>query len=268
VAVGCNPLQDVHGVVLDELVPQARYITGEASTFLRDLAAWLELGDDGEVAARRAGFVEAHEAARTASLHAAKKFADATPVHPAHLATSLHQAICGGPWVLANGILKGWPQRLWDFGDTGEFLGRSGGEGLGYGMPASLGAALACRDSAKLVVNVQADGDLLYTASALWTAAHHQLPLLTVMHNNTTYGKDELHQQETARLRGRPLDTTHIGIRLDEPAVDFAQLASAQGVEGIGPVHDPAELPVVLANAARTVREERRPVLVDVRCSE
>jgi thiamine pyrophosphate-dependent acetolactate synthase large subunit-like protein len=170
--------------------------------------------------------------------------------------------------MLANGLLKGWPQRLWEFGDNGEFLGRSGGEGLGYGMPASIGAAIACRDSDKLALNLQADGDLLYTSSALWTAARHRLPLLTVMHNNTTYGKDELHQRETARLRGRSQDTTHIGIRLDDPLVDFAQLAAAQGVEGIGPVSDPSQLPAVLSKAARTVREERRPVLVDVRCSE
>jgi len=268
VAIGCNSLQDVPGVVVDELVPRARYITGDGTAFLRDLAACSDLGDPTVVTQRRARFSHAHEAARTASLQAARNVANVVPVHPAHLARALHAAICDGPWVLANGLLKGWPQRLWEFGDNGEFLGRSGGEGLGYGMPASIGAAIACRDSDKLVLNLQADGDLLYTSSALWTAARYRLPLLTVMHNNTTYGKDELHQRETARLRGRSLDTTHIGIRLDDPVVDFAQLAAAQGVEGIGPVSDPAQLPAVLSNAARTVREERRPVLVDVRCSE
>ena len=62
---------------------------------------------------------------------------------------------------------------------------------------------------------------------------------------DTSYGTDEPHQLETARLRVRSLDTTHIR-----------------------PVSDPAQLPAVLSNGARTVREQRRPVLVDVCCSE
>ena len=46
--------------------------------------------------------------------------------------------------------------------------------------------------------------------------------------------------------------------------MDFAQLASAQGVEGIGPITDPAELPKALARAVSVVREEHRAVVVDV----
>ncbi|HVT96365.1 MAG TPA: thiamine pyrophosphate-dependent enzyme, partial [Acidobacteriaceae bacterium] len=186
------------------------------------------------------------------------------PIHPAHLAQSVWQAVRDRPWQLANGYLGGWPRRLWDIEEDGQYLGRSGGHGLGYGLPASLGAALAAAGSDTLVVDIQADGDLMYTASALWTAAHHDLPLLVVMHNNRTYGKDELHQREMARLRGRSEDVVPIGIRMSQPPVDFAMLAQSQGVEGIGPVDDPQELPDVLAKAAAVVRAERRPLLVDV----
>lgn len=268
IAVGCGALQNVPGVVLDELVPSARHITSDVALFLNDLLT--QIGSSGTDCSsdRRRRLSSGHDAARSASRRAALAHAGTSPVRPAQLAMALHDAIKDGPWVLANGIVKGWPQRLWDFGDRGEFLGRSGGEGLGYGMPASIGAAIGHRDSDRLVVNLQADGDLLYTASALWTVAHHQLPLLTVMYNNASYAKDELHQRETARLRGRSTDTTHIAIRMDDPPVDFAKLAQAQGVEGIGPVDDPARLPSVLAEAVRAVREERRPILVDVRCSE
>ena len=139
-----------------------------------------------------------------------------------------------------------------------------GGGGLGYGVGATLGAALAHRDDDTLVIDLQPDGDLLYTASALWTAAHHRLAALFVVVNNRTYGKDRLHQQTMAKLRGRPELEPSPGIDLDDPAVDFALLASAQGVEGIGPITDPAELPKALARAVSVVREERRSVLVDV----
>ena len=101
-------------------------------------------------------------------------------------------------------------------------------------------------------------------SAALWTAAHHRIPALFVVVNNRTYGKDRLHQQTMAQLRGRPALEPSPGIDLDDPPVDFAQLASAQGVEGIGPVSDRAELPKALARAFSTVRDERRSVLIDV----
>src|SRR5262249_28589527 len=84
----------------------------------------------------------------------------------------------------------GWARRLWAW-QPERVCGGSGGAGLGYGLPAALGVALAHRGSGKLCVNLQADGDLLYVVSGLYTAAHHRLPLLTVMFNNRTYGNDE-----------------------------------------------------------------------------
>jgi thiamine pyrophosphate-dependent acetolactate synthase large subunit-like protein len=151
--------------------------------------------------------------------------------------------------------------------DEDSYLGRSGGEGLGYGLPASLGAAIAQRHTGRLVVDIQADGDLMYTPEALWTAAHHELPLLIVVHNNRTYGKDELHQAEVARARGRVDESPPRGIRLESPDIDFAGLARAQGVHAVGPVEDPGELDAALRDAAGIVATERRPVLIDVLCS-
>ena len=49
---------------------------------------------------------------------------------------------------------------------------------MGYGAPASVGAALAARDHGRIVVNIQCDGDLNYAPGVLWTSAHHQIPLL------------------------------------------------------------------------------------------
>jgi benzoylformate decarboxylase/acetolactate synthase-1/2/3 large subunit len=116
------------------------------------------------------------------------------------------------------------------------------------------------------VVDVQPDGDLMYVPEALWTAAHHELPLLIVVHNNRTYGKDELHQAEVARTRGRADAQPPRGIRIEAPEIDFAGLARAQGVDGIGPVEEPGELDAVLADAVARVKEHGRPVLVDVVC--
>ena len=140
----------------------------------------------------------------------------------------------------------------------------AGGAGLGYGMGASLGVALAHRGSERLCVNLQADGDFLYTPSALWTAAHHDIPLLTVMVNNRSYYNSEEHALAMARHRDRPTSRAGIGTRLDEPAVDFARLTESYGLAGFGPVEDPAELAPVLDRAIQVVKKEKRLALVDV----
>jgi thiamine pyrophosphate-dependent acetolactate synthase large subunit-like protein len=186
------------------------------------------------------------------------------PLTRARLAAALAPLVTEGPWQLAHGILNGWARRAWTFSDWNCYLGYSGGGGLGYGVGATIGAALAHRNDDTLVVDLQPDGDLLYTASGLWSAAHHHLPALFVVVNNRTYGKDRLHQEVVARSRGRPVSDPSPGIDLDDPPIDFAALASAQGVEGIGPVEDSADLGKALARAVSIVRTERRPALVDV----
>ena len=184
----------------------------------------------------------------------------------AKLVACVGEAIAGEPWVLAHGAhgpTGQWARRLWGYRGFNAHLGHTGGGGLGYGIGASLGAALHHRDDDTLVVDLQPDGDMLYTAAGLWTAAHHRLPALFVVVNNRTYGKDRLHQRTIARLRGRPEPEPSIGIDLDDPPVDFATLAKATGVEGIGPVATVAELRPALERAVRIVRRERRAVLVD-----
>ena len=49
-----------------------------------------------------------------------------------------------------------------------QMLGKFNGGGLGYGLPASFDAALALKDAAKVCVDLQPDGDLLFTVSGLW----------------------------------------------------------------------------------------------------
>jgi thiamine pyrophosphate-dependent acetolactate synthase large subunit-like protein len=270
VAIGLTELRHRGYVQLEGLSPGVERLTGEATTVISELYdAVLAHGIDSAAAAtRRGALTAAHTAAREEDQRLAHEARDVRPIIPAHLAASLGQAIGEDGWQLANGLLGNWPRRLWKTRDETTYLGRSGGEGLGYGLPASIGAALAQRGSGQLVVDVQSDGDLLYTPQALWTAAHHELPLLIVVHNNRTYGKDELHQAEIARTRGRlDYEVPPRGIRIEAPALDYAALARAQGVEGIGPVEDPAELAEVLERAAEVVRSEHRPVLVDVVCS-
>ena len=127
----------------------------------------------------------------------------------------------------------------------------------------SVGVALAALGSGRPVVSVMGDGEFLMAPQALWTAAHHRIPLLLVIANNQSYYNDEEHQERVARVRSRPLENRWIGQRMIEPAVDFAGLAANFGVEGFGPVTDPAALAPSFARALEAV-DDGRPALVDV----
>ena len=123
--------------------------------------------------------------------------------------------------------MSGWPQRLWNFDKHHQYIGVSGGSGIGYGAPASVGAALANRKYGRLSVSIQNDGDLMYAPGVLWTAAHHKIPILIVMNNNRSYHEEMMHLQRMGNRRNRGVDRAHIGNVIDNPAIDFAKLAQA-----------------------------------------
>jgi thiamine pyrophosphate-dependent acetolactate synthase large subunit-like protein len=127
-----------------------------------------------------------------------------------------------------------------------------------------VGAALACKEQGKIAVDIQGDGDLLFTPSALWTAAAYELPLLMVVHNNRSYHQDARHQREVSRSRGRDGMTLPLGIEISRPDVSFVDIARGMGVTAIGPVADPSLLSPVLTKAVRHIEETGRPAVVDV----
>jgi len=240
-------------------------IMADTSLALPALADRLR-GDAGEAARgpRRQRLRERHDALRREAQARARAEWNAVPIAPARLAAEVWEAVKGDDWVLANGTLNGWARTLWDWTKPDQYLGYSGGAGLGYGPGASLGVALAHRDGGRLCIDLQPDGDLLYTPQALWTAAHHRIPLLMVVCNNRSYHNDEVHQALMARARGRSVENRVIGIRLEEPPVDFAGMARALGVHAEGPIEDPDEIGPALRRAIDVVNGQRLPALVDV----
>ena len=76
------------------------------------------------------------------------------------------------------------------------------GGAIGFGMPASVGAAVACPD--RPVINIQADGSAMYTVQALWTQARESLNITTLICNNNRYDilQTELRRGADSTLRG------------------------------------------------------------------
>jgi acetolactate synthase I/II/III large subunit len=226
------------------------------------------LGSNGKhkasVEARQKELAEKHQARRAKWRADAEAKSSQKEVSTAWLALELGEAIKKEDWVLVNGTSNGWARRLWDFTKPNQYLGASGGAGVGYGSGAAIGAALALKDSGKLSIDIQSDGDLLMTSSSLWTAAKHRVPLLIVMHNNQSFYNSEEHGIEVAKFRKRPVENAGIGTHVDDPAVDFAKVAEGFGVHAEGPIARPADVRPAIERALNFVKEKKLPALVDV----
>jgi len=137
-------------------------------------------------------------------------------------------------------------------------------QGSGGRLPAAVGAALAHRKHGRLYVNFQKDGDLMYAPGALWTAAHHRIPLLSVMHNNRAYHQEVMHIQSMGNRRERGIfDRAGIGTAITEPNIDYAKMAQSMGLYAEGPITNPNDLGPALRRAIAVVKKGE-PALLDV----
>jgi len=207
-------------------------------------------------------------AARLAMVERAKSDAtigwDASPITTARMCAEVYAQIRNEDWSLVgNAIRNTWPHKLWNFDQAHRWNGGSGGAGVGYNAPASLGAALANKRHGRLTVAFQGDGDLMMVPNTLWTAAHHRIPILYVVHNNRAYHQEYMYLQAMAARLGRGIENAHIGTTITDPNVDYATVARGFGVHGEGPVVDPKDLAPALTRAIAAVKSGQ-PALVDV----
>src|ERR1700690_3119928 len=117
---------------------------------------------------RKAAIAKRGQATRKASAHgrenvkrAAAIAWDASPISTARLVMETWAQIKDLDWslVASEGNGSFWPNRLWPMEQHHHWLGRSGGYGVGYGAPVSVGAALANRDLGRFSVSLPSNGD-------------------------------------------------------------------------------------------------------------
>jgi benzoylformate decarboxylase len=132
------------------------------------------------------------------------------------------------------------------------------GGGIGEGMPMPIGVQLA-RPSAKVIAFV-GDGSSLYTPTAMWTAAHFDLPICWFVLNNRSYRvlKENARRGSISTAAADRL----VGVDLEAPPLDFTALATGFGVAAVR-VSTPEEIRSAVPAALRG----KRPVLVDVHIS-
>jgi len=213
--------------------------------------------------ARGAKLAAAHDAAAEQARKEAAYGWDASPISTARMSAELWAQIKNEDWSLVSNGAGGWPQRLWNFDKYYQHIGGSGGAGVGYGAPASVGGALANRKYGRLSVSIQNDGDLMYAPGVLWTASHHRIPLLSVMHNNRAYHQEVMHLQRMGNRHNRGIDRAYIGTTIEDPNIDYAKLAQSMSWYAEGPITDPKDLGPAIKRALAAVKRGE-PALVDV----
>jgi benzoylformate decarboxylase len=207
-------------------------ILGDPKATLPDMTAGvtalMSATAKGAAAARLTSLTDTIKKDREAFRAKARALAGKTPVQPLALLEAIG-AMLPKDAVVIEEILSSAPgiRSLINSDDAQSFFGLRGG-GIGWGLPAAIGAKLALPD--RPVVALVGDGSALYTVQALWTAARYRLPVVWVIFNNTSY---RILKQRLVMLRGLAEQADNfVGMELNDPAIDFVGLARSLGIEG------------------------------------
>jgi benzoylformate decarboxylase len=160
---------------------------------------------------------------RAKAVEKISKASDRSPIDPEWLTLQLVEAMPGNA-ILVDEALTSSRQvlALRPYRDRYDFHALASG-GIGWGVPASVGVSLANPD--RPVVCFSGDGSAMYSIQALWTAAHHKLPLTVVIANNGGY---RIIKQRLLSFHG---DDHFVGMDFADPSVDFVGIAKSLGLE-------------------------------------
>lgn len=103
------------------------------------------------------------------------------------------------------------------------------GGAIGQGLPNAIGAAIACPD--RPVVALIGDGTAMYTIQSLWTMAHEQLNVTSIIFNNASYSVLNIELERVGADEIGPKAKSQLDI--GGPQLNFAQLAQGMGVHAV-----------------------------------
>jgi len=135
-----------------------------------------------------------------------------------------------------------------------DWLQLTGGS-IGVGIPLATGAAIGA--PGRKVINLEADGSGMYTLQALWTQAREKLDVMTLIWSNRNY---QILKGELAAVGAQNPGRTALDmLSLDDPALNWVQLANGMGVEAVR-----ADTLESLADAFKTGLNRTGPFLIEV----
>ncbi len=211
---------------------------------------------EARIASRRTRLAERM---RTRRAQLAKDSAPGERISPAYLSHAIGEAVGQDAVIFneyplrADHCPREKPGTLFALGPAG---------GLGWGLGAALGAKLAAPD--KFVVATLGDGAYMFSNPMVghWVSAAHNLPILTIVFNNSRYGAV---RNSTLSMFKDGVAGENDGNTLADlgPAPPYEEMARAQGAHAER-VEKAAELPEALARARNAVLIEGRQAFLNV----
>ena len=211
---------------------------------------------DARIAARRARLTERM---RTRRAQLAKDSAPGTTISPEYLSHAIGEAV-GKDAIIINEYPLRPDHCAREKPGTFFSLGPAGG--LGWGLGAALGAKLAAPD--EFVVATLGDGSYMFANPMVghWVSAVHDLPILTIVFNNSRYGA--VRRATLSMFKDGVAGESDGRILADlDPSPPFEEMARAQGAHAER-VEKPSALPDALARARAVVVNERKQALLNV----
>lgn len=230
-------------------------LVGDVREVLKDLGAALDSALTKDRAAKLAAERRAMIAKRG---YPSRANFGQSPIHPDELGHALATTLDKDTIFVSENLTgrHDWfpfgyrEDEMWWIGNTGN--------GLGWGIGASIGAKLAAPD--RPVVCSIGDGSVMYSAAGFWTQARYHIPVLTVVWNNHNY---QTVRHAYSAYKGRMAATGHYaGMYLGDPEIDFVRLAESQGVRGER-VAKGTDLAAALKRGMKSTRDGN-PYLVEV----
>ncbi len=234
-------------------VPVDLGVTGELKHSLGRLLERLEETPDGEYAAaaaeRNAALAEDDRVRRAAAAETLEKLSDVSPMAPVRAVHELSRSLPENAVIVDESITASLEvAHHFEETDHGDYFGGRGG-GIGQGIAGAIGVQAANPD--RRVVAISGDGSAMYSIQALWSAAHHDLPIIFVILSNREY-RVLKHNLDIYRARfdiGSNKPYPHMD--LTNPTLGFPEMANGMGVPG-ETVTDPDGIEAAMERAKAT----------------
>jgi len=239
-------------------IPGALGIQADLKAALGELADLLRTRRPKGAEDRVKAIGDAARKKREDALAADRKSWDSVPISPARLMYEVASALPPDAAIFEEAISNSLVLGRYIAPQVGRYF-RARGGGIGPGMPGTVGLQLAMPE--RKVVGIVSDGASMYSITALWTAAHHNIPAVFVVCNNSSY--QILKQNVLDYLGTASAGRKFVEMDLHEPPLRFDKLAEAMGVHG-----ERVERPEQIRPALERSLSLGAPALVDVRIAE
>ncbi len=239
---------DIDPTSIRKNVPVSVPVVGDCRTSLQRLNALLDDRPEPVPAAARQEWLERIRAWKQAQ---PLTYQQGERIKPQFVIEQLH-ALTRGDAIITTEVGQNqmWAAQFYRFNRPNHFI-TSGGLGtMGFGLPAAIGAQIACPD--KTVVDIAGDGSIQMNIQEMATAVQYELPVKIVILNNGYLG---MVRQWQELFYGRRYSATRM-----DCTPDFVKLAEAYGATGLRAERPSEVVPVLSEGLAR-----RGPVIMDFR---